>query len=109
MVLYYCGWQDQGEQAGFRGKEIVLAFFGPGEMIGEVAVFEKKPYPASARAILAASLVGIEKEDFLRFMKSRPGVALRIISILSGRLRESKAVFGTWPARGWSSAWPGCC
>jgi signal-transduction protein with cAMP-binding, CBS, and nucleotidyltransferase domain len=33
------------------GKEFIIAFFGPGEMFGEVAVFEDKPYPASAQAV----------------------------------------------------------
>ena len=35
------------------GKEFIIAFFESGEMFGEVAVFEGKPYPASAQAISA--------------------------------------------------------
>jgi len=31
-----------------RGKDFIVDFFGPGEMVGEVAVFEDRPYPASA-------------------------------------------------------------
>ena len=27
------------------GKELIIAFFGPGEIFGEVAVFADKPYP----------------------------------------------------------------
>ncbi len=73
------------------GKEFIIAFFGPGEMIGEVAVFEDKPYPASAQAVSAVKLLGIKKEDFLSFLATRPGVALSIISILGGRLREAQA------------------
>ena len=33
---------------------------------------------------------GIKREDFLRFLAGRPQVALRIISILSGRLRDAQ-------------------
>ena len=71
------------------GKEFILAFFGPGEMFGEVAVFEDKPYPASAQAVVETKVVGIQKKDFLSFLVQRPQVAVRIISVLGGRLREA--------------------
>jgi CRP-like cAMP-binding protein len=72
------------------GKETIIAFFGPGEMFGEVAVFENKPYPASALAATGTRLLAIKKADFIRFVQKYPQVALRIIAILSGRLRESQ-------------------
>jgi len=33
------------------GKETIIAFFGTGEMFGEGAVFDNKPYPASSQAV----------------------------------------------------------
>jgi len=54
------------------GKEFIIAFFGPGEMFGEVAVFANKPYPASAQAIAETKVVGIKREDFLSFLANRP-------------------------------------
>ena len=41
------------------GKELIIAFFGPEEMFGEVAVFENKPYPASAQAVTKTKVFGI--------------------------------------------------
>jgi CRP/FNR family transcriptional regulator len=73
------------------GKEFIIAFFGPGEMFGEVAVFENKPYPASAQAVGQTRVLGIKREDFLSFLTSHPEVALRIINILGGRLREAQS------------------
>jgi CRP-like cAMP-binding protein len=73
------------------GKEIILAFFGPGEMFGEVAVFENRPYPASAQAISETSLVGIQKSTFLDFLLHHPEVSLKIMGILSGRLRDAQS------------------
>ena len=73
------------------GKEFIIAFFDPGEMFGEVAVFEDKPYPASAQAVADTKVLGIRREDFLSFLTQRPQVALRIISVLGGRLRESQS------------------
>ena len=73
-----------------RGKDFIIAFFGSGEMFGEVAVFEDKPYPASAQAVSATRVLGIKKADLLSFLAQHPQVALRIISILSGRLRDAQ-------------------
>jgi len=72
------------------GKEFIIAFFGPGEMFGEVAVFENKPYPASAQSVDETRVVGIKRQDFLSFLANRPQVALRIINVLGGRLRDAQ-------------------
>ena len=72
------------------GKEFIIAFFGPGEMFGEVAVFENKPYPASAQAVAETKVVGIKREDFLSFLANRPQLTLRIINVLGGRLRDAQ-------------------
>lgn len=71
-------------------KDIILSFFGPGEMFGEVAVFENKPYPATAQAITATRLVAINKSDLKLFLLKHPEITLKIIAILSGRLREAQ-------------------
>jgi len=73
------------------GKEFIIAFFGPGEMFGEVAVFENKPYPASAQAVAETKVLEIKREDFLSFLAHRPEVALRIINVLGGRLRDAQS------------------
>lgn len=72
------------------GKEVIIAFFGPGEMFGEVAVFEEKPYPASSQAATSTRVLAIKRGDFLSFLSSHPQVALVIINILGGRLREAQ-------------------
>ncbi len=73
------------------GKEFIIAFFDPGEMFGEVAVFENKPYPASAQAVAETKVVGIKRDEFLSFLANRPQVALRIINVLGGRLRDAQS------------------
>jgi len=73
------------------GKEITLAFFGPGEIFGEVAVLENKPYPASAQTAAATRLIGIRKSDFWDYLSKHPPIALKIINVLSGRLREAQS------------------
>ena len=73
------------------GKEIILSFFGKGEIFGEVAVFEDKPYPVSATAVAETRLLGIRKADFINFLIKQPEIAMKIIGILSSRLRESQS------------------
>jgi CRP/FNR family transcriptional regulator, nitrogen oxide reductase regulator len=71
------------------GKDFIVAFFNPGEMFGEVAVFEDRPYPASAQAAGPAAVVAVPRADFLAFLSRRPGVALSIINVLVSRLRDA--------------------
>lgn len=72
------------------GKEFVIAFFASGEMFGEVAVFEDKPYPGSAQALAETKVLAIRRQDFRSFLANRPEIALRIINILAGRLRDAQ-------------------
>jgi len=72
------------------GKEFIIAFFGPGEVFGEVAVFQDRPYPASAQAAADTKVLRIRREDFLSFVAQRPQVVLRIISVLGERLRDAQ-------------------
>ena len=73
------------------GKEFIVAFFGPADMFGEVAVFENEPYPASAVAAGPLRVTGIPRQGLLSFLASRPQVSLKIISVLGRRLREAQA------------------
>jgi CRP/FNR family transcriptional regulator len=73
-----------------QGKEVIIAFFSPGEMFGEVALFEGKAYPASAQAATAARVLAIRRQDFLKLLTKHPQIALVIIGVLSGRLREAQ-------------------
>jgi CRP-like cAMP-binding protein len=71
-------------------KDVILSFFGPGEMFGEVAVFENKPYPATAQAITETRLIAINKSDLKLFLLKHPEITMKIVAILSGRLREAQ-------------------
>jgi CRP-like cAMP-binding protein len=73
------------------GKEFVVAFFGPGDIFGEVAVFEGRPYPASVQVISDTEVLGIGRDKFMAFLSGHPEVSLRIINMLGGRLREAQS------------------
>ena len=71
------------------GHEFVVAFFGPGDIFGEVAVFEDRPYPASAQATESTIVLAIDKDRFTKFLSRYPAVALKIINMLGSRLRDA--------------------
>jgi CRP/FNR family transcriptional regulator, nitrogen oxide reductase regulator len=72
------------------GKEFVVAFFAIGDVFGEVAVFESRPYPASVQAVSDTEALGIGRDKFLSFLSGHPEVSLRIINMLGGRLRDAQ-------------------
>ena len=71
------------------GKELIVAIFTPGHTFGEVAVFDGRPYPASAQALDESIVLGIRRDDLLSFMSQNPAVALKIINMLGGRIRDA--------------------
>jgi CRP-like cAMP-binding protein len=73
------------------GKDFIIAFFNPGEMFGEVAVFGGKPYPAAAQTAENSEILGIRGADFLKFISTHPDLSLRIINVLGGRLRDAQS------------------
>jgi CRP-like cAMP-binding protein len=72
------------------GKDFIIAFFGPGDMFGEVAVFENRPYPASAEAATDSEVLGIKRDSLLAFLARHPEVSLKIIDVLGARLRKAQ-------------------
>lgn len=71
------------------GQELKLATLGSGAMIGEMALFDKKPRSASARANQDAEITKIGNDDFAKLMKQIPKWFVGLMTTLSSRLRET--------------------
>ncbi len=71
------------------GSEIVLAFLGPGDFFGEMALLENLPRSASAEVVEDARLIEVDAGTFEEMIKSNVEIAVRIMRRLAGRLRES--------------------
>ena len=71
------------------GRTITLATFGPGDIFGELAMFEDERRSATVEAIEPASVVGVLGGDMRRLMSEHPGIAMRLAVALAGRLRET--------------------
>lgn len=71
------------------GRTITLATFGPGDIFGELAMFEDERRSATVEAIEQMSVVGVLGPDMRRLMGEHPGIAMRLVVALGRRLRET--------------------
>jgi CRP-like cAMP-binding protein len=70
------------------GRTITLARFGPGDIFGELAMFEDERRSATVEAIEPTSVVGVLGPDMRRLMGEHPEIATRLVIALGRRLRE---------------------
>jgi CRP/FNR family transcriptional regulator len=70
------------------GRTITLATFGPGDIFGELAMFEDERRSATVEAIEPTSVVGVLGPDMRRLMGEHPAIAARLVVALGRRLRE---------------------
>jgi CRP/FNR family transcriptional regulator, cyclic AMP receptor protein len=70
------------------GRTITLATFGPGDIFGELAMFEDELRSATVEAIEPTSVVGVLGGDMRRLMTEHPEIATRLVVALGRRLRE---------------------
>ncbi len=70
------------------GKEQIIHIFGPGEIFGEVPVFQGSSYPASAASLKKSTLLYFSREQFERIIREDPELAMSMLALLSGRLRQ---------------------
>jgi CRP/FNR family transcriptional regulator, cyclic AMP receptor protein len=74
------------------GKEIVLAFRGPGDLLGELSALDGEPRSATVEAIEPLEAIAIPASDFRSFLIGHPDVALLLLQMLSRRLRDADRV-----------------
>lgn len=71
-----------------EGKEQVLHLFGPGEPIGEAAVFEGGRFPAHAQALEPSWTMFFPRDMLLELFAVNPTVAMNMLAVLSKRLKR---------------------
>jgi len=70
------------------GRTITLATFGPGDIFGELAMFEDERRSATVEAIEPTSVIAVLGPDMRRLMNEHPQIAARLVIALGRRLRE---------------------
>jgi len=71
------------------GRENLLAILGPGEMFGELSLFDPGPRTATATAAAETQLIGLGHDNLQAFLSDRPEVAATLLAALARRLRRT--------------------
>jgi CRP/FNR family transcriptional regulator, cyclic AMP receptor protein len=71
------------------GRENLLAVLGPGDLLGELAVFDGTARTATASALVDTELVRLAYGDFQTYLATRPAVAVELLRVLAERLRQT--------------------
>nr|WP_218902731.1 Crp/Fnr family transcriptional regulator [Streptomonospora nanhaiensis] len=79
-------------RAAVDGRENLLSVLGPGEMFGELSLFDPRPRTASAVAVTDAVLAGLGHDDLRPFLAQQPQVSLQLLKALASRLRRTNDV-----------------
>lgn len=80
------------EHAG--GRTIALTEMGPGDLFGELAVFDKEVRSATAECIEPTRVVALTSGDVSRVLTQSPEIAVKLIQQLSRRLRVANSRIG---------------
>jgi CRP/FNR family transcriptional regulator, nitrogen oxide reductase regulator len=71
-----------------RGTDVILEIFGPGDPVGAVAVYEARPYPASALALEPTACLLIPRQAFFSLLETYPTMVRGLLVGLTHRLVE---------------------
>ncbi len=71
------------------GRSITLANFGPGDFFGELAMFDDERRSATIEALDHTEALAILGPDMRRLLREHPDIAVKMISALGRRLRET--------------------
>ncbi len=76
------------------GRENLLSVLGPGEMFGELSLFDPGPRTATATAVTDVRLLSLGHDKVIPWVTEHPQVALDLLGRLSQRLRRTNEVVG---------------
>jgi len=76
------------------GRENLLSILGPGEMFGELSLFDPGPRTSTATAVTDAKLLTLSHDKLIPWLRQNPDVALHLLARLSQRLRRTNEAVG---------------
>ena len=71
------------------GRQITLATFGPGDIFGELAMFDDERRSATVEALDELEVLGILGGDMRRMLREHPDMAVKLVISLGRRLRAA--------------------
>jgi CRP/FNR family transcriptional regulator, cyclic AMP receptor protein len=74
------------------GRENLISLVGPGEMFGELSLFDPRPRTMSASAVTDVRMAALAHEYLRSWLSGHPDVALHLLAALARRLRRTNEV-----------------
>src|SRR3954468_20459146 len=71
------------------GREVILAFPGPGELLGELSAVDGEPRSGTVRAIDDVEALVIPGSAFRAYLERKPRIALVLLRSVTERLRAA--------------------
>jgi CRP/FNR family transcriptional regulator len=71
------------------GRQITLATFGPGDIFGELAMFDDERRSATVEAVDELTVLGIPGVDMRALLARHPDIAVKLVIALGRRLRAA--------------------
>jgi CRP/FNR family transcriptional regulator len=71
------------------GRTISLAHFGPGDIFGELAMFDDERRSATVETLEAVEAIAILGSDMRRLMREHPDLSVKLVISLGRRLRDT--------------------
>lgn len=76
------------------GRENLLMILGPGDMFGDLSLFDSGPRTATATAVTETKLLSLGQDKVIPWVKEHPEVSLHLLARLASRLRRTNEVVG---------------
>jgi CRP-like cAMP-binding protein len=74
------------------GRENLLAVLGPGQMFGELSLFDPGPRQSTVTAVTDCVMQSLTHDELLKWLTGRPEVAQGLLAQLAHRLRRANDV-----------------
>jgi CRP/FNR family transcriptional regulator len=71
------------------GREAVIAVLGPGDVFGELSLFDQAPRSADATAIEETELLSLDTTAITEAIRAHPELAFTLLRVLGRRLRHT--------------------
>jgi CRP-like cAMP-binding protein len=72
-----------------RGREMVLSFRGPGDVLGELTFMHAEPRSSNVTAIEPVAAQALAASEFRAFLERTPTAALTLIDVIGRRFRDA--------------------
>jgi CRP-like cAMP-binding protein len=76
------------------GDSVVVSVLEPGELVGEMAVLDGTTRSATVTALEPCELLAIPQSEILALLVNHPGMAIRMLGMLTARLRRLTDLVG---------------